>query len=376
MKPPFLLSLAGLTILCHSFVYSQTVATGSTIGNQKVISVPIGTGNAQALLWLPDDYNANPTKRYPLLIWLHTAAEATNSDITQVLNTGLPQLISQGLKPYGIDPVTGDTVKYIIVSPHAANSVWSYQYTHVKNILTFIKANYRADANRVIISGASAGGYGTWTFISDAGAAWLKANITAIVPMSTAELEADRESKLGANAVGGDVAIWAFCGTNDSRYNKAKQYQSLVQAKGPTKPNVLVSVTGVAHTSAVWNPPYALTYTGFNGKNLWSRMLDYTRSQGQPAIVNAGADQLINLPATTISLAGTAAPATGSTIASYSWIRVSGPNTPVITSSSAVSSGVTGLVQGTYVFRLSVTTSQGISSADDRECTACGKSRE
>lgn len=66
---------------------------------------------------------------------------------------------------------------------------------------------------------------------------------------------------------------------------------------------------------------------------------------------NAGNNQTITLPTSTATLNGSGS--TG-TITTYSWTNVSGPNTPTITSASTVSTGVTGLIAGTYVFQLSV----------------------
>ena len=70
-----------------------------------------------------------------------------------------------------------------------------------------------------------------------------------------------------------------------------------------------------------------------------------------PPIANAGTNQTITLPASSVTLDGSGS--TG-TINSYSWTRVSGPNIPVITTPNAVSTTVTGLIQGTYIFQLSV----------------------
>src|SRR6185369_11336494 len=66
---------------------------------------------------------------------------------------------------------------------------------------------------------------------------------------------------------------------------------------------------------------------------------------------NAGPNQTITLPVSSVTLNGSAS--TGA-ITSYAWTLVSGPNTPTITTPAAVSTTVTGLIQGTYVFKLSV----------------------
>jgi hypothetical protein len=83
----------------------------------------------------------------------------------------------------------------------------------------------------------------------------------------------------------------------------------------------------------------------------------------QPPTANAGTDQTITLPTNSVTLSGSGADPDGS-IASYSWTKISG-GTATITSPSSAATNVTGLVQGTYVFRLTVTDKQGASASDD-----------
>jgi hypothetical protein len=75
-------------------------------------------------------------------------------------------------------------------------------------------------------------------------------------------------------------------------------------------------------------------------------------------VANAGSDQTITLPTSTVTLDGSGS--TG-TITSYLWIQVSGPNAALISSPALVSTSVAGLVQGSYVFRLSVNGGVGTS---------------
>ena len=194
MRRVLLLLLISATTCTQLF---SQIASGTVIGNQTVIDIPVSSYGtmSQALRWLPDDYNST-TKKYPLLIFLHGSGEGSSDNISEVLGTSLPQLIAQGLKPYGIDSLTGDTVKYIVISPHASYSYWSYQYIQVKSILQFIEANYRVDTNRVFMTGLSAGGYGDWTCVTD-DTDFVKRKIAGVIPCSPAEVEPERASFLG-----------------------------------------------------------------------------------------------------------------------------------------------------------------------------------
>src|SRR5258707_968088 len=141
------LLIATLCVSVCAGVEAQTQALGTVLGNQKVI--PIATNppgyaiNAQALIYYPDDYflPANANKRYPLYLFLHGAGQGASTNISEVLQTSLPQLIAQGLKPYGIDPATGDTVKFIVISPHCALCGGSYSYPQLQYTIPYLVAN-------------------------------------------------------------------------------------------------------------------------------------------------------------------------------------------------------------------------------------------
>jgi hypothetical protein len=83
-----------------------------------------------------------------------------------------------------------------------------------------------------------------------------------------------------------------------------------------------------------------------------------TVNPAPPPTANAGTNQTIALPTSSVTLDGSAS---SGIISSYTWTNVSGPNTPVITSPNTVTTTVTGLIQGTYVFQLSV--NSGVSTS-------------
>lgn len=84
----------------------------------------------------------------------------------------------------------------------------------------------------------------------------------------------------------------------------------------------------------------------------------------QPPVANAGADLTITLPVNNVTLNGAATDVDGS-IVTYQWTKVSGPATFTIASPSTAQTAVNGLVQGIYVFRLTVTDNNGASATDD-----------
>src|SRR5215204_3803986 len=87
----------------------------------------------------------------------------------------------------------------------------------------------------------------------------------------------------------------------------------------------------------------------------------------QSPTVNAGTAQTITLPASSVTLTGSGSDPDGS-IASYAWSKIAG-GTATINSPSSASTTVTGLVQGSYTFRLTVTDNQGATGTSDVNVT-------
>jgi poly(3-hydroxybutyrate) depolymerase len=83
----------------------------------------------------------------------------------------------------------------------------------------------------------------------------------------------------------------------------------------------------------------------------------------QAPVSAAGADQTITLPANSVTLNGLATDSDG-TIATYSWAKISG-RAATITASDSATTTVTGLVQGTYVFKLTITDDKGATGNDE-----------
>jgi dienelactone hydrolase len=383
-------------LICSFASYGQwAVATGSTVGRQLVIQVPITDWNqqSQALLWTPDDTAANPGKRYPLVIFLHGAGQGQTNDINEQLQESLPRIISEGFNPYGIDSTNGDTVKYFVLSPHAYNTGWSYSYGHIKWILKYIKESTtwrnRIDTNRVFVTGFSAGGGGSWSCISE-DTAWVAANLTGIVPVSSTEYNTDEPHKtIIRGSVRAKVVIWQVCGGNDAWNNTAIKYDSIVNnvpVPIPYRYGYKV-VPGLSHEAGVWTEVYRPTNTWFrNNRSMWTRLATYTRiAPALPTLsVNAGPDSTLTMsPASTrwnaagrdtAFVHGSVFNAVGTT--TYTWSKISGTG-GVILRPNDKNTWITDLSPGSYTFRLSVTADQGTVTDDiNLTVTTCSRTTQ
>lgn len=101
------------------------------------------------LKYVPKDYDVNPEKKWPLLIFLHGAGER-GTDIEKIKVHGPPMLVEKG-----------KDFPFIIISPQA-KARWDDNSLY-QLIRDFIAKNERVDTDRVYLTGLSMGGYGTWS---------------------------------------------------------------------------------------------------------------------------------------------------------------------------------------------------------------------
>lgn len=84
----------------------------------------------------------------------------------------------------------------------------------------------------------------------------------------------------------------------------------------------------------------------------------------QPPIANAGTNKVITLPANSTTLEGSGTDADG-TIASYLWEQRSGPSSATVSALNAQNLSVSALIEGTYIFRITVTDNLGAFGFDE-----------
>ena len=149
---------------------------------------------------------------------------------------------------------------------------------------------------------------------------------------------------------------------------------------GGTLTYAWTEISGPA-TYTITSPSAATTTVTGLVKGIYQFQLLVTNSQGNtavatisvtvigtnlPPIANAGNDTTINLPINSLLLNGSKSYDPDGSIVTYSWYKISGPNSSVaIVNSNTATPSVIGLVAGTYVFELKVTDNQGLTATDD-----------
>lgn len=131
-------------ILCFVLLFS----TGTIRAQQTAEKFVRETG---FLLSLPDGYNADTVKRWPLLLFLHGSGES-GSDLEKVKLHGPPELIAKGKK-----------FPFIVVSPQSPVS-YGWDIEMLYGLLQDIKKKYRVDIAKMYLTGLSMGGFGTFSF--------------------------------------------------------------------------------------------------------------------------------------------------------------------------------------------------------------------
>ena len=109
---------------------------------------------------------------------------------------------------------------------------------------------------------------------------------------------------------------------------------------------------------------FALNVLDNGGLRASGTVLITVLAASTPPTLKVSGAQTITLPASTVTLTGSATAETGHTIASWLWTKTSGLAGITITSASSATTTVTGLAKGTYTFLLTVT--------DNTKLTASG----
>jgi predicted peptidase len=144
------------------------------------------------LLTLPDGYEADQSKKWPLLVFLHGAGER-GDDLELLKKHGPPKQIAAGKK-----------FDAVVVSPQVpAGEFWNPH--GVKALVDKLKKEHRVDDSRVYVTGISMGGFGTFDTIT----AYPEVFAAAIPICGGAGINVVKFKPLK------DMPIWIFHGGSD-----------------------------------------------------------------------------------------------------------------------------------------------------------------
>jgi hypothetical protein len=80
----------------------------------------------------------------------------------------------------------------------------------------------------------------------------------------------------------------------------------------------------------------------------------------QPPVANAGNNQTITAPVSSVSLNGGSSFDPDGTISAFSWKQISGPSASAIAGGNTSTATASQLVAGQYIFELAVTDNNGV----------------
>lgn len=204
--------------------------TEPPVGKQRACSIE-HTVRLRYLLFLPGDYQKQPGKKWPLILFLHGIGER-GDDLDLVKLHGIAKIVEEQR-----------SFPFIAVSPQCPqDTMWWDHPRALKAILDRVISDYAVDEQRIYLTGLSMGGFGTW------GLAMAYPDLfAAIAPICGGGI-----SELVATIR--DVPVWAFHGAEDPAV-PLEASQRMVDALQAAGGNVRFTVyPGVGHDS--WTQTY------------------------------------------------------------------------------------------------------------------------
>jgi predicted peptidase len=119
------------------------------IANEKGLT---HTATISYLLYLPSGYGQDPQQQWPLVLYLH-GSDVWGNNPEDLVASGLPRLLTSTLD-----------FPAIVLSPQIPEDTvwWDAQLDEASALLDHVQLNYAVDAERIYLTGLSAGGFGAW----------------------------------------------------------------------------------------------------------------------------------------------------------------------------------------------------------------------
>ncbi len=238
-----------MRVLMAALAMALTIPAGAQdAGKQAPLSLekPITKViKVKYLLYLPKEYGKDAAQKWPMVLFLHGAGES-GDDLEKVKVHGPPKLAAQGKE-----------IPFIIVSPQSPRGGWDAEV--LDTLLNEVTGKYAVDLDRIIVTGLSMGGFGTWNLAME-----FPNRFAAIAPICGGGV-ASRARRIR------HIPTWVFHGAKDNAVPlKASQdmVDALKAAGGDPKFTIYPEA---GHDS--WTEAY-------NDRELWEWFLQQKRKVG------------------------------------------------------------------------------------------------
>ena len=192
---------------------------------------PTPADTLRYLVHLPDDYDADPDRRWPLVLFLHGSGERGSDPDLAALH-GPAKLAD-----------AGRDFPFILVTPQCPeSSQWVAELSTLAGLLDEVVAAHRVDPARIAVTGLSMGGYGTWSL-----AVRYPDRFTAIAPICGGLW-------LQSAAPIRNLPVWAFHGDADDVVPISATEQIVGELRSLGADVRFTSYAGVGHDS--WTETY------------------------------------------------------------------------------------------------------------------------
>jgi predicted esterase len=158
-----LASASGINAQCTFTKFIQEYIPKGTIpGNEIHPAIPHDFITGQ-LKYFPAEYNASPTKKFPVIIYLHgqsAQADGNSNDLCKILtdmNYTIPWNLENNRfpEPYNYN---GTDYSFIVICPQFRGYGDPYRFSNqIDAYLNWLLPQYRIDPDRIYLTGASAG---------------------------------------------------------------------------------------------------------------------------------------------------------------------------------------------------------------------------
>jgi Secretion system C-terminal sorting domain/PKD domain len=314
---------------------ASTVATGLSQGTY-IFKLQV-TDNSNATASVLDTVIVNPTANQPPVANAGSSINITLPLDSVKLNGSLSSDPDNNIAGYTWSEVSGPSA--VLVNANSAvaeaTSLLAGQYIFQLTVTDSLGASSQA---QVKVKVAAAVVVGLQPPSANAGA-----DQTITLPTSSTTLNGS-----ASVATAGGIISYAW-----------SESSGPASASFGTAGNAVTTVSGLQQGTYIFKLTIEDSSGAFDSDSVTVKV---NPAPNKPPVANAGPDQSITLPTNSVQLDGSLSADPDGSIASYSWIKVSGPGAISINNSLTVNPTATNLQRGIYVFQLTVTDNSGATS--------------